>query len=696
MKMSNHPAHEGTLMTSATHLELSTREAYDDAVSTATQAAETYYTGTGLAMADGEYDALIHAIRDAQDAHPDWTSGRALTDEVAGGQGAGDVPHTIPMLSLDNVFDDDELDGWVAGLVRKLGRPVTAFTIEPKMDGLAIAARYRGGRLVQLVTRGDGTAGEDVTYAAPHIVGLPGTLSQALDIEVRGEVMLTDAQLESANEARMDNGDKPFVNARNGAAGALRGAKSRSYSIPLTFFAYSVISLGDQLAGQDVDDLRHSEAMAAIADLGISTTGTSSAGMGVVETAAEVHTWIESLLARRAELGFGIDGAVIKADLPVDRGEAGFSSRVPRWAIARKFPADTAFSTLEEVLWQVGRTGVVTPRARIAPVYVGGTTISYATLHNPTDLQRKGFMLHDTVTVVRAGEVIPRLEAPVVERRTGQETVIEMPAQCPRCGGDIDRSQVRWRCTRGRLCGLGESIRYATSRDAWDIEGMGDKVVQQLVEAGLVSDVADLFTLTRDQLLSLERMGAVSADKLLANIEGAKSSALSRTVTALGIRGTGRSMSRRLATAFGSMGALRAASVIELEKVDGIGPEKAPVIVDELNELASIIDRLEAVGVSMADPVEATSAATASTEGPLTGMVVVFTGTMTGAFAGKARNEMRELAELAGAKTSDSLSAKTSLLVAGDKAGSKSAKAATLGVQVATPEQFAEMVAAYL
>lgn len=672
-----------------------TAEQYLDAVTRAAEAARAYYEGDGtITMDDATYDQLVRDIVATEQTHPQWRVDNQLT-AVAAGTGGGDVPHSIPMLSLDNVFSGAELDEWATSLAKRLGRPADGFTIEPKMDGLAISARYVDGRLTQLVTRGDGTSGEDVTYAARTIVGLPSTLPRPLTFEARGEVLLTDAQFAAANELRIAHGDKAFVNPRNGAAGTLRGAKDRQYDIALTFFGYGVVDLDGTVFPADE---RHSVSMSKLADLGISTTGTSSAGMGQVADIGQAHAWIDDLIERRPTLGFAIDGAVIKADSPADRDKAGFSSRAPRWGIARKFPADTAISKLIAVHWQLGRTGLITPRAEIEPVMVGGTTVTFATLHSPGDILKKGFLLGDAVTVLRAGEVIPRLEAPLVNLRTGAETVIEPPTSCPRCGADIDKSQERWRCSRGRACGLGESIKYAVSRDCLDLEGMGEKVVSQLVETGLVADVADLFTLTKAQLLSLDRMGSLSADKLLAEIEKAKGAPFARVLTALGIRGTGRSMSRRLAKHFGSMDALRAATANELEAVDGIGPEKSPSIVAELAELGPVIDRLAALGVTMGEePTTAGAPAAGETSAaPLAGMAVVVTGAMTGPLAALSRNEMNELIERAGGRASGSVSAKTSLLVAGDKAGSKRDKALSLGVPVNTPEEFAETVAAYL
>ncbi len=407
------------------------------------------------------------------------------------------------------------------------------------------------------------------------------------------------------------------------------------------------------------------------------------------------------MLGRRADLGFGIDGAVIKADSPADRALAGSSSRAPRWGIAFKFPADSRLTTLEEVIWQVGRTGVITPRARVTPVFVGGTTVTYATLHNPNDLARQGLMLGDTVMVLRAGEVIPRIEGAVVSARTGNEIPIEAPQVCPNCGSEIDRSQERWRCTRGRKCALPQSIKYAVARDCWDIESVGEKLVRQLVDTGLVTDVADIFTLTGEQLLELDRMGQTSVAKALGEIEKAKSQPLARTLTALGVRGTGRSMSRRIARYFATMDAIQAADAAAFEAVDGIGPEKAPVIVEELVELAPVIAKLRQAGVSMTEP-GATGPQPVAEGEPDTGerlpltaengkpMSVVVTGKMTGPLAALSRNEMNELIERAGGKSSGSVSKNTGLLVAADEGSSKYTKAQDLGIPIETPEQFAE------
>lgn len=693
-----------------------TREEYEKAVETARAASSLYY-GTGetadavvdeaadvTVLDDAGYDELVRSIAATEAEHPDWAV-EASPAQVVGGT-AGDVEHSAPMLSLDNVFSAAELAEWHASLTKRLGREAR-YVVEPKLDGLALAARYQDGALVQLITRGDGVHGEDVTFAAAAISGLPQQLAQSLTLEVRGEVMLTDEQFTAANELRLANGDKPFVNPRNGVAGALRGSKDRTYVIPMTFFAYQVLPLPESYPGTRPDaDSDYSAAIALLGELGVSTAATSPAQIAVVETVEAAQEYIDSLLARRADLGFGIDGAVIKADSPADRQQAGSSSRAPRWGIAFKFPADSRLTTLEEVIWQLGRTGVITPRARVKPVFVGGTTVTYATLHNPNDLARQGLMIGDTVMVLRAGEVIPRIEGAVVSARTGAEIPIEAPQVCPNCGSEIDRSQERWRCTRGRKCALPQSIRYAVARDCWDIESVGEKLVRQLVDNGLVTDVADVFTLTEEQLLTLERMGRTSAAKVLAEVEKAKSQPLARTLTALGVRGTGRSMSRRIARYFATMDGIQAADATAFEEVDGIGPERAPIIVEELIELAPVIEKLRQAGVSMVEPGVTARWPRAESEAgpgeesnaealPLEGengkpMSVVVTGKMTGPLESLSRNEMNELIERAGGKSSGSVSKNTGLLVAAEEGSSKYKKAQDLGIPIETPEEFAD------
>ncbi|MFI6790637.1 NAD-dependent DNA ligase LigA [Nonomuraea sp. NPDC050383] len=694
------------------HTELSDQAAYAAAVQLATDAAAAYYGQGDSSLDDDAYDQLVRGIAAYEREHPEHVLPSSPTGKVAGGAVTGDVPHTVPMLSLDNVFGPEELADWAASLERRLGREVTSWSVEPKLDGLAISARYRGGRLVQLVTRGDGTAGEDVSHAIGTIVGLPGRLADAVTVELRGEVMMTAEQFEQACAKRQAHDGSTFANPRSAAAGTLR-AQDRPYTCELTFFGYGALPDpgDDSEQAARLRELPHSEIMAWVAEQGVRTTADTPVAGIVAVTLDEVRARVEHIAAERAELPFGIDGIVIKCDLAGDQRQAGFSSRAPRWAIAYKLPAVEKITKLVGVEWNTGRTGVIAPRAVLEPVELDGSVVTYATLHNVADITRRGLMLGDSVVVYKAGDVIPRVESPVVHLRTGAEQPIVFPEVCPSCGDAIDRSQERWRCVRGRACRAIASIGYAVGRDQLDVEGLADNRIQQLLDAGLIADFADLFLLTREQLLTLERMGRTSTDNLLAAIERAKSRPLSRVFCALGIRGTGRSMSRRIARHFGSMDAIRAADAEAIQAVEGMGPEKAPVVVAELVELAPLIDKLVAAGVTMTEPgwrppvvsgtdvaldAQTTSEVGGTSELPLVGMSVVVTGSMSGALEALTRNQMNELIERAGGKSSSSVSKKTSLLVAGENAGSKRAKAESLGVRIVGPEEFAALVGAFL
>lgn len=680
--------------------------AYAAAVEEASQAAAAYYATGESALDDDAYDRLARGIAVYEQDHPQDVLAESPTGKVAGGVAVGDVPHTVPMLSLDNVFSAEQFATWTASLERRIGRPVTAWSVEPKLDGLAVAARYRAGRLEQLITRGDGTAGEDVSHAIGTVVGLPRQLAEPVTIEMRGEILMTAEQFEQANTLRTEHGGAPFANARNGAAGTLR-AKDRAYTVEMTFFAYGALALPD--SGEltaTLAELPHSETLGYVAGLGVHTAADTAVAPRTVATVEDVQARVEEVASLRASLPFGIDGIVIKADLAADRREAGSGTRAPRWAIAYKLPAVEKVTRLLGVEWNVGRTGIIAPRAVLEPVEIDGSTVSFATLHNPADITRRDLRIGDHVMVYKAGDIIPRIEAPVAHLRTGDEQPVVFPEACPQCGSEIDTSEQRWRCVRGRDCRLVASISYAAGRDQLDIEGLGATRVVQLVDAGLVADFADLFTLEREQLLALERMGETSTDNLLAAIDAARAQPLSRVFCALGVRGTGRSMSRRIARYFADMDRIRAADVETLQRVDGIGKEKAAGVVAELVELAPLIEKLVAAGVTMTEPgaapppepgEEGEAEEGGSADGrPLDGMTVVVTGAMTGALEKLSRNQMNELIERAGGKSSSSVSKRTTLLVAGEKAGSKRTKAEDLGVRIAGPEEFAELIAEFL
>jgi DNA ligase (NAD+) len=462
----------------------------------------------------------------------------------------------------------------------------------------------------------------------------------------------------------------------------------------------------------------HSAAMASIERLGVATTAGSAAGMPVCATVDEVVEAVEALHAHRATLGFGVDGAVIKADQPKDRNLAGSSSRAPRWGVAYKFPADARTTKLLRIEVQVGRTGVITPVAVLEPVQVSGVIVTSATLHNFDDLVRRNVRAGDTVLVRRAGDVIPEVTGAKLDERPADSVPFRPPAHCPRCGGEIDRSQKRWRCTQGRACGARESLAYYAARHSMDIEGLGDKLIDLLVTAGLVTDPADLYDLDVATVVTLDRMGDISATKLVAGIQASRAQPLSRVLTGLGVRMTGRSMSRRLARHFGTMEALLAASVEDLQRVEGVGPERAVTIAAELVDLAPVIGKLVERGVTMREPggpraaapvngdtaadtdatadIDATADGAAAAALPLrrpngTPMTVVVTGSVPGL----TRDEGNEAVDRLGGKSSGSVSKRTDLVVVGDGSGSKADKAAELGVRVLPAERFAALLAAY-
>ena len=656
-------------------LELSTEKDYRDAVAKAEKAASAYYDDTDLMMDDGEYDDLVKALAAAEAAHPDWGVSTITTSVAAGVSRGGDIAHSAPMLSLDNAYDDQELAEWHTRMLKVVELTDVTLCVEPKLDGLALAARYEKGRLVMAVTRGDGESGEDVTAQAKHAVGLPHQLSQKVTIEIRGEVVMTAAQFEQANETRVADGKASFANPRNAVAGTIRRQGS---STPLTFCAYGVIG------HTNADTMSHSELMNWLADQGVNTAiGMGAAlGAGACSTLEEAAIVCAAIASRRAELDCGIDGAVVKADEPAVRSKAGSTGKAPRWAIARKFPPDTKTTKLVGIECAVGRTGALTVRAELEPVAVGGVVITSCTLSNPSEIARKDLRIGDTVFVRRAGEVIPEITAVQLSSRAVDAQPWQAPTECPACGSTLDQSQKVWRCTQGSDCGLTRAIEYACSREALDIEGMGSRLVQQLVERGDVKSVADIFTLTKAQLVSLERMGDTSANKVLAEIEGAKAQPMARVFTALGLRSTGRRMCKRIAASFPTLQAFKAASIEDLAALEGIGEVRAQTIVDELVKLAHVCDRLIEMGVGVAEEVAVKS------EGPLLGKKVCVTGSVPG----HTRDSAHALVEALGGTVVSSVSAKTDLLVLGDGGGSKAKKAEQLGVAMISGAELVAMM----
>jgi DNA ligase (NAD+) len=637
---------------------------YQTAVTQARAAAQAYYDDEGLRMDDGTYDELMHRIEASEAAHPEWgVSG--IASEVAGGASrGGDVKHSAAMLSLDNAYDDEELTSWFQRLGRASGAAAAVLCVEPKLDGLALAARYVNGVLQLVVTRGDGTTGEDVTAQASMVAGLPAQLSGQVDFEVRGECVMTNAQFDVANTIRMESGKPAFANPRNAVAGSIRRLGSQT---AMTFCAYGVVNHAN------AETLSHTALMTWLEELGLNTAIAMgrNLGAGAVTTIADAANVCLQIAAHREELDCGIDGAVVKADEPSVRAAAGSTGKAPRWAVARKFPPDTKTTKLLDIECAVGRTGALTVRALLEPVAVGGVVIRYCTLSNPSEIARKDLRINDTVFVRRAGEVIPEITAVLLADRMADSVVWAAPTTCPQCDMPLDKSKRVWRCPQGRSCGLARAIEYACSREALDIEGMGGRLVAQLVERGHINDVADVFSLTEDQLAQCDRMGETSARNVLAQIEIAKQLPFSRVLTALGVRMTGRRRCLQLARHFGSFAKLRAATLDELAAVDGIGEVRASSILNELVEIADVCARLLEANIGAEEPMTQEVVG-----GPLDGKKVCVTGSITGL----TRDGAHALVESLGGKVVSGITKSTDLLVLGDGGGSKAKKAADLGI----------------
>ncbi|PFG34670.1 NAD-dependent DNA ligase LigA [Sanguibacter antarcticus] len=663
--------------------------ALDELAATLRTAASAYYETDAQTMTDAEYDDGIERLRIAAVDHPTLAERfDDLLGSVAAGQSAGgDVTHTSLMGSMEKVVGLEA----VGEFVTTLGGPVV---VEPKLDGLALTVTYRDGVLAVAATRGDGRSGEDITdrIRRLEISGLPEQLAgeSAGVLEVRGEVFVTEAAFERANELRLASSAKAtaFVNPRNAAAGILRKGDPAFAGVP-TFAAYEVLP---DPAVAEVAETTHGQRIALVESLGIGTVHQL-----VDALSAEPTTDVDEVLARvqllgdgRATLGFPIDGAVVKADDDEDRRAAGYGSRAPKWAVAYKYEAENATTTVRAITTAVGRTGRLAVRVEVEPVFVGGTTITFASGHNVGWMLERDVRVGDTITVRRAGDVIPYIADVDLEARPDDSEPWAPPENDP-VGNPWDKSTLLWRSTSPELSVLGRVV-YAASRDCFDIEGIGTEIATTLVERGMVSTVADLFTLELEQLEGLDlggrALGAANAGKIFAEIERARSTPWNRVITALGIRATGRTMGRRLAAAFPTMDRLRAASVDALADVGGIGPIKAELMYQGLRELEAIgvLDALEAAGVNMGTEPEPGDEADAL---PLSGMRVVVSGSVPGL----TRGEIAEVIEANGGTASSSVSTTTTLLVSEPSTSSKYTKATDLGVRIITPAEFIVLLA---
>ena len=629
---------------------------------------------------DAEYDRLMRELQGLEADFPDLVTPDSPTQRV-GDQpvdGFQTVTHAVPMLSLDNAFSDEEVADFDRKVRERLEResddaPVR-YAAEPKLDGVAVSLLYERGRLVRGATRGDGTTGEDITHNVRTIDAVPLVLRGEgfpAVLEVRGEVFMPKAGFAAYNERAAAAGEKTFVNPRNAAAGSLRQLDPKlTAERPLDIYVYSV----GQTDGGKLPKA-HSEILNLLQTWGLKTCPERD----VVEGAAGCVAYYEAVGRKRERLPYEIDGIVYKVDSIADQRELGFVSRAPRWAIAHKFPAQEELTVLKDVEFQIGRTGALTPVARLEPVFVGGVTVSNVTLHNMDELECKDVRIGDTVVVRRAGDVIPEIVSVVASRRPKDAQKVELPERCPVCDSPVEREdgEAVARCTGGRDCPAQviEGLKHFVSRRALDIEGLGAVLIEQLVNAGRLKNAADIFSLEKDELAQLERMGEKSAENVIGSVEESKTTTLARLLFGLGIREVGESTAQSLASHYGGLDAVARASEEELQSVDDVGPIVASRIREYFDDPLNreLTDSLRDHGLHWPETEPGKGQ-----DGSLSGKTFVLTGTLPS----MTRDEAKDLIQAKGGKVTGSVSGKTSYLVAGAKAGSKLAKAEKLGIEI--------------
>ncbi|MFM1910867.1 MAG: ligase, NAD(+)-dependent [Pseudomonadota bacterium] len=641
-----------------------------------------YYVQDAPTVSDNEYDGLFRELQTLEAKHPNLVTPDSPTQRVGGSpvRAFSSITHRVAMLSLNNAFGDDELNAFDKRVREGLGLNQVEYAVEPKFDGLAITLTYENGIFIQGATRGDGYTGEDVTHNLKTIRSIPQRLNFHKPpklLEVRGEVLMFKADFDVLNQQQESRGDKVFANPRNAAAGSLRQLDPNiTATRPLSFFAYG---LG---ANDGVPELNtHSACMDYLESLRLPVSNLRA----VVKGAEGLLGFYEKVGAQRASLPFDIDGVVYKVNSLAQQAELGFVSRAPRWAIAHKFPAEEALTIVDGIDVQVGRTGAITPVARLKPVFVGGVTVTNATLHNEDEMRRKDVRIGDTVSIRRAGDVIPEVVGVVLEKRPSNALLFTMPTECPVCGSHIKKQEDEAvaRCTGGIFCAAQrkQAMIHFASRKAMDIEGFGDKLVEQLVDSNLANNLADIYRLDFHTLANLDRMAEKSAQNIIDALEKSKKTTLSRFIYALGIRNVGEATAKDLARYFGSVQAIQDANVEQLQQVPDVGPIVAESIVNFFSEvhnreiINSLITPVELGGAGIHwDAVAAQSNAI----GIFTGKTFVLTGTLPTL----GREDAKALIENVGGKVSGSVSKKTDFVVAGADAGSKLTKAQELGVSV--------------
>lgn len=667
---------------------LSPQQRLEQLIATINEYNYQYYVQDAPSVPDAQYDRLMQELMAIEAQYPDLLRADSPTQKV-GGQALSSfaqVVHEMPMLSLDNAFDEASMLAFEKRLKDRLKREQDVqFSCEPKLDGLAVSLLYEKGKLVRGATRGDGRVGEDISRNVRTIANVPLTLrgdSYPQRLEVRGEVIMTRDGFSRLNSSQLAKGKKIFVNPRNAAAGSLRQLDPKiTAARPLLFYSYSlglVENPKQSLAST------HSQRLAQLREWGLPL----SKELAVATGAQQCLAYYQKIAQLRDQLSYDIDGVVFKVDDITLQQELGFVARAPRWAIAHKFPAQEEMSRLIDVEFQVGRTGAITPVARLEPTFVGGVTVSNATLHNQDEIQRLGIKVGDTVIIRRAGDVIPQVVGVVHERRPSDARDIVFPVTCPVCDSAVEKlpDEVVARCTGGLYCAAQrkEAMKHFASRKALDIDGLGDKLIEQLVDLGKVKTPADFFTLDIAQLASMERMGEKSAANLVQALEQAKSTSLAKFLYALGIREVGEATAANLAVHFTELNGIKAASLDALQEVPDVGGIVAQHIHNFFREEHNlqVIDALLEAGLHW-PKIEKVAVESL----PLSGQIYVLTGTLSEMDRTQAKAKLQHF----GAKVAGSVSTKTSCVVAGEKAGSKLLKAQELGVKVITEEQMLAM-----
>ncbi|MDZ5713492.1 NAD-dependent DNA ligase LigA [Jeotgalibacillus haloalkalitolerans] len=633
---------------------------------------------------DAEYDQLLNELKEIEESHPELATSDSPTQRVGGAvlEQFSKVTHKTSMLSLGNAFNEEDLRDFDRK-VREVAGDSAMYSCELKIDGLAVSLRYEDGLFVQGATRGDGSVGEDITANLKTIRSIPLRLKKPLSIEVRGEAFMPKSSFLKLNEEREKKEEALFANPRNAAAGSLRQLDPRiAASRNLDIFLYAIGDPGDTGVRSQ------SEGMKLLNEMGLKTNPERKMCSSIDEVMDYIGEWTE----KRADLSYDIDGIVIKVDSLDHQEELGFTAKSPRWAIAYKFPAEEVVTVLHDIELSIGRTGVVTPTALLEPVRVAGTTVQRASLHNEDLIREKDIRIGDHVVIKKAGDIIPEVVSVITDKRTGEEKKFNMPTHCPTCESELERleGEVALRCLNPKCpAQLQEGLTHFVSRNAMNIDGLGEKVIAQLYQSELIQDVADLYRLTKEQLIGLDRMGEKSADNLLNAIEASKNNSMEKLLFGLGIRHVGAKAARTIAEHFRSVDALKEASAEELCQIDEIGNKMADAIVTyfENEEVLELIEELRENGVNLTytGPVKQKAE---DIDSAFAGKTIVLTGKL----AQLTRGDAKEKIELLGGKVTGSVSKKTDLLIAGEDAGSKLTKAQELNIPVWDEDQLVEEI----